>query len=278
MPKIHPTALVDPAARLADSVEVGPYSIIGPHVTVGDGTTIGAHSILENHLTVGTGNKIAHHVCLGSRPQDLKFRDEPATCTIGDHNDIRENVTIHIGTENGGGLTSVGSRNLLMVGSHIAHDCHVRNSCIFANNVLLAGHVIVEDHAIISGGTAVSHYVTIGKYAFLGGLSGVVHDCPPFMTSDGHPNRCRTVNVLGLTRHGFTRQTIDNLKRAHRALYSKRTEHIGNPVDILEQLVAEYADDASVQEFLEFFRRSVSAPNGRHAETERKDNKRAARA
>jgi UDP-N-acetylglucosamine acyltransferase len=277
MPKTHPTALVDPAAHLAEDVEIGPFTIVGPRVRIGAGTAVGAHCIIENLTTLGSGNKIGHHVCLGSRPQDLKFHGEEATCTIGDNNDIRENVTVHLGTENGGNDTSIGNGNLLMVGSHIAHDCHVRNRCIFANNVMLAGHVVVNDHAVISGGTAVSHYVTIGRHAFLGGLAGVVHDCPPFMVSDGHPNRCRGVNLIGLTRHGFTPDTLDALKRAYRALYGKRTERTGNPVDLLEELTAEHGHNPVALEFLDFFRRTTAAPNGRFAESERKDNKRASR-
>ena len=135
MPDIHPTAIVHPHAEIADDVTVGPYTVVGPDVSVGPGTTIGAHTIIENHTSIGAYNRVGHFVHLGGLPQDLKYRGEPATLEIGDHNDIRENVTVHIGTENGGGSTSIDSHNFLMVGTHIAHDCHVRSHCIMANNV-----------------------------------------------------------------------------------------------------------------------------------------------
>lgn len=280
MPDIHPTATVHPHAELADDVIVGPYSIVGPDVMIGPGTTIGAHCVVENHTSLGAHNRIGHYVHLGGLPQDLKYRGEPATVDIGDHNDIREHVTVHIGTENGGGATTIGSHNFLMVGTHIAHDSHLRNHCILANNVMLAGHIIVNDHAVISGGAAVTHYVTIGRYAFVGGLAGVVHDCPPFMVSDGHPNRVRTVNTIGLMRHQFEPATIERLKRANVALYGQKARRNhgqgNNSAATLESLEADLGHDPLVAELIDFVRRASAAPNGRLAEVHRPDNKRAA--
>lgn len=274
MPNIHPTAIVDRNARLDDDVHVGPYSTVGPKVTISKGTVIGSHCVVEGRTTLGQHNRIFHHVTLGQEPQDLKFRGEDTSLEIGDHNDIREFVTMHIGTTNGGGRTSVGSHNLLMVNTHIAHDCHIGNHCILANNVMLAGHVIIQDHAVISGGAAISHFVTIGKYAFIGGVAGVVHDCPPFLKSDGHPARPRAVNTIALERHKFDPRTIENLDAAYRLLYGKRA---GTFAAGLEEVQATLNDDRAVAEFIQFVRQSSTAPHGRHLESKRSDNKRVTR-
>jgi len=272
MPVIHPTAVVDRNAQLADDVQVGPFSIIGPKVTIAAGTTVGAHCVVEGRTTLGRHNRVFHHVTLGQEPQDLKYRGEDATLDIGDHNDIREFVTMHIGTENGGGSTSVGSHNLLMVNVHIAHDSHVGDHCILSNNVMLAGHITIQDHAVLAGAAAITHYVTIGRYAFVGGVAGVVHDCPPFMISDGHPARARGVNMVGLKRHRFEDDTIEQLKRAYQLLWGTRSK--GQSIAAaLEQIEAESNGDKSLNELIEFTRNSLQAPNGRAAETTRQDDK-----
>jgi UDP-N-acetylglucosamine acyltransferase len=274
MPHLHPTAVIDPAAQLADDVVVGAYSIIGPKVRVGPGTTIGAHTILENRTTIGAHNRIGHHVVLGSIPQDLKYRGEDAELVIGDHNDIRENVTAHIGTANAGNLTSIGSHNLLMVGVHVAHDCHLRDHTILANNVMLAGHIEIQSHAVVSGGAAVTHFVTIGRYAFIGGTSGVVKDCPPFMISDGNHATVRGVNTIGLARHQFSETTLDRLQNAYKRLFGKRATGI-SLIDSLSQLESEHGSDPHLLELVHFVRAMAGAPNGRAAEMRRHDNKRA---
>ncbi|MBI1370918.1 MAG: acyl-ACP--UDP-N-acetylglucosamine O-acyltransferase [Planctomycetes bacterium] len=275
MPFIHPTAVVDRNARLADDVQVGPYTVIGPKVTIHAGTSLGSHCVIEGRTTIGSHNRIGHHVCLGNNPQDLKFRGEDATLDIGDCNDIRENVTAHTGTRNGGNRTAIGSHNFIMVGAHIAHDCIIGDHTILSNNVMLAGHIVVEDHAVIAGGAGVSHYVTIGRYAFIGGLSGVVRDCPPFMCTDGHPAAVRGVNTIGLTRHKFEPDTIDHLKRCFLLLWGRKArDKNGNIGAALEEAEATFGADAAVQELVQFTRHLVSAPNGRHAETLRADDKR----
>ena len=272
MPHIHPTAVVDRNAQLADDVVVGPFSVIGPKARIGQGTVIGSHCVLEARTILGRYNRVFHHVYLGGEPQDLKYRGEDASLEIGDHNDIRENVTIHIGTANGGSKTTIGSHNLVMVNAHIAHDCHIGDHCILSNNVMLAGHIMVGDHAILAGGAAVSHYATIGRYAFVGGLSGVVHDCPPFMVSDGHPARVRAVNTIGLTRHQFDGESIEGLKKAYLLLYSRKVTR--SHAAALEEVEATLGTDPLVAELLDFTRRSSNAPNGRHAEGHRRDDKR----
>jgi UDP-N-acetylglucosamine acyltransferase len=271
MPILHPTAIVDRNASLADDVQVGPYSIIGPKVQIAAGSTIGAHCVLENKTIIGRHNRIFHHVQLGQEPQDLKYRGENATLEIGDHNDIRENVTMHIGTENGGGSTSIGSYNLIMVNSHVAHDCHIGDHCILSNNVMLAGHILIGDHAILAGAAAITHYVTIGRYAFIGGVAGVVHDCPPFMVCDGHPARPRGVNLIGLKRHKFEDSTLDHLKRAYQGLWGSKRD--GSMGAALERIEAECDGDKVVLELLKFVRDSSKAPNGRREETLRQDDK-----
>ena len=271
MPDIHPTSLIDPAARLGQDVRVGPYSVIGPQVKIGAGTQIQSHAVIEGRTTIGCHNRIFHHATLGCEPQDLKYHGEPGTLEIGDHNDIREFVTMHIGTENGGGGTSVGSRNLLMVGVHIAHDSHIGHHVIMANNVLLAGHVFIDDYAVVSGGAAIHHFVTIGRYAFIGGNAGVVHDCPPYMISEGHPACVRGVNTIGLERHDFSTSAIENLKETYRLMF-KREE--GNQSEVIDRVEQQFAADSCVMEVCGFSRRMTDGIYGRWRETQRRDNKR----
>lgn len=274
MTDIHPTALVDSRAQLADDVTVGPYCVIGPEAVIGRGCRLGVGVVVEGRTTIGTDNRIGHYVTLGQEPQDLKFRGEHTTLMIGNHNDIREHCTLHLGTANGGGSTTLGDHNLLMVGAHIAHDSHIANHCMLANNVLLAGHVIIQDYANIGGGTAITQYVTVGRYAYIGGLSGVVHDCPPFMTTDGHPARVRSVNAIGLTRHQFDPDTLEHLKVAHRALFARPNG--GSCSNGLAELRKQFPDDAHLNELCDFIERLAEAPNGRYAETRRRDDKRTA--
>ncbi len=272
MPNIHPTAIVYRNPRLADDVTVGPFTVVGPKVTIGNGTAVGSHCNIEGRTTIGRHNRVFHHVTMGQEPQDLKYRGEDALLEIGDHNDIREHVTMHIGTTNGGNRTSIGSHNLLMVGVHIAHDSHVGDHCILSNNVMLAGHITIEDHAILAGAAAITHYVTIGRYAFVGGVAGVVHDCPPFMISDGHPARVRGVNLVGLKRHRFEDETIERLKRAYQLLWGTRSKQQSTAAS-MEQIEAESANDPVLRELIEFSRNASKAPNGRYAELSRPDDK-----
>ncbi len=273
MPDIHPTAVVDPAASLADDVVIGALSVVGPNVTLGEGTWVGHHAVIEGHTTLGKHNRVFHHALVGCEPQDLKYRGERTTLTVGDHNDIRENVTIHVGTENGGGSTTIGSHNLFMVGSHIAHDSHVGDRCVLSNNVLLAGHITVEDCAVVGGGTAITQYVTVGRYAYIGGLSGVVHDCPPFMVTDGHPARVRGVNLIGLARHKFDHAIVEKLKTAYRTLYRREQGTCGSG---LNELLAAHPGDAEIEALCHFIQRSGENHHGRFAEQTRRDDKRSA--
>ncbi len=271
MQQIHPTAIVASGAKLSSDVVVGPYSVIDENVTIGGGTEIGSHVVIEGHTTLGSMNRVFHHATLGQRPQDLKFSGEVSTLTIGDSNDIRENVTMHVGTTNGGGNTSVGSSNLIMAGAHIAHDSHIGNHCVLANNVLLAGHVLIDDYAVLGGGSAITQYVRVGSYVYIGGLSGVVHDCPPYMVCDGHPAYVRGVNLIGLARHRFDDDTIERLKTAYRMLFKRNDITCEEAV---RELTERFSSDSHVVELCRFILKSLNTSNGRYAEASRVDNKR----
>ncbi len=271
MSRIHPTAIVDPKAELARDVSIGPYAVVGPRVTLGPATQVMSHAVITGRTTLGARNRIWHHAVLGAEPQDLKYTGEDTTLALGDDNDIREFVTMHPGTANGDGTTTVGDRNLFMVGAHVAHDSHVGCRCVLGNNVLLAGHITIDDDAVISGGAAIHHYVHVGRYAFIGGNSGVVHDAPPYMNSDGHPARVRSVNFIGLHRHGIDGSTIENLKEVCRLLYKRER---GNQAQVIDAVEADFGHDPACKEVCRFARTTAQGPNGRRREADRKDNKR----
>lgn len=217
--RIHPTALVDPRAALADDVEVGPYSIVGPYVTIGAGTVIAAHVVIEGRTTIGVRNRIAAFNAIGGEPQDKKYDGEPTRLEIGDDNLIREFGTFNVGTVQGGGVTRIGSGNWIMAYVHVAHDCVVGDHTIFANKAQIAGHAEVGDWAILGGDTGVHQFVRIGAHAFTGIGTMLRQDVPPFMMVSGDPAAPHGINVEGLKRRGFTAPTIAALRQAYRALY-----------------------------------------------------------
>lgn len=303
---IHPSAVIEPGAQLADDVVIGPFCFVGRHVKIGAGTRLVSHVTILGRTTVGEHNIIWPQASLGGDPQDLKYTGEEVCLQIGDHNDIRENTTIHLGTGNGGGITKVGSDNMIMVGCHVAHDCVVGNHCLLANNVLLAGHVVVQDHANLAGAAAVHHYCTIGSFCYVGGMTPVTKDVPPFVIYEGDPARERGINSIGLERAGFTAQTIKRLKDAYKRLFradritqvptsnrrrwyafkswfgtdpdaAAATEDTRGPVsfaDRLAALEAEYADDKFVQQLCLFLRNRSVGLSGRYRESLRRDDRR----
>ena len=276
MSHIHPTAVIEPGAQIADDAKVGPFCYVGPHVTIGAGTHLVAHATVIGRTRLGMGNTVWPYASVGAEPQDLKYRGEETTLVIGDHNTIRESVTIHVGTENGGGVTSIGNDNLLMVGTHIAHDCILGNHVVLANSVHLAGHVVVEDHAVVSGATGIHHYVTLGQYSFIGGMTRIVHDAPPFMIVEGNPSTVRGVNVVGLNRHQFNSETIDRLKDAYRRLYRKCDATNGSPATMannLEKIDADYPADECISILVQFIRNSTIGLFGRYREAQRADDR-----
>jgi len=262
MPKIHPMAVVERGAELADDVVVGAFAWIGPHVRLGNGCVVHHHAQIDGHTRVGDANEFFPNSIIGCISQDLKYRGGPCPIIIGSGNRFRENCTVHIGTEDGGGETRIGSDNLIMVGAHIAHDCIIGSHCILANNVMLAGHVVVEDNVVISGGAASHHFVTFGKHSFVGGLTAITRDVPPFMVVEGNPCLIRSVNRNGLRRRGYSDEQIEPLKTAYRLLFKDTTPWITQAVELEKQ----YPNHPDIQTLLTFLRASMSGKFGRARE------------
>lgn len=268
--KIHPTAVIDPGAELGEDVEVGPYSVVGAEVRVGDRTRIGSQVVIDGRTTIGEDNLIVGQANLGAPPQDISYRGEATELVIGDRNKIREFVTINRGTTKGGGYTRIGSDNLLMACCHVAHDCEIEDHVILANTVLLAGHVKVCSGAAVSGLSAAHHFVTIGRNAYVGGMSRMSQDVPPFMLLEGHPARVRRVNVIGLRRAGFEETEIEGLQYAFREIYRS-----GNPRRAtLESLKADGDLPGVVLELVQSLEQTNLGLKGRYRESLRSDMKR----
>jgi UDP-N-acetylglucosamine acyltransferase len=212
-------AHVDPRAEIEDDVEIGPFSVVGPHVRIGAGTRVANNVTLLGHTRIGRGNVIHAGAVIGGEPQDISYRGSDTRVEIGDHNIIREGVTINRGTEKDAGVTRVGSHNFLMAMVHVAHDCQLGDRIIIANGTLMGGHVHIHDHASLSGGVAIHHYATVGRFAFISGLSRVLHDVPPYMLVEGSPARPRCINVVALKRADYSAETIQCLAEAHRLLF-----------------------------------------------------------
>jgi len=217
---IHPTAIVDKQARLGKGCVIGPYCVVGPDVVLGKQVTLHAHVAISGHTEIGDHTEVFPFASLGYAPQDLKFKGEKSKLMIGAHNKIREHVTMNPGTEGGGMLTKVGDHCLFMVGTHVAHDCQVGNHVILANNATLAGHVSVGDHAIIGGLSAIHQFVRIGQHAIVGGMSGVEHDVIPYGSVIGERASLAGLNLVGLKRRGFDRETIHALRNAFKMLFN----------------------------------------------------------
>ena len=249
MTETHSTAVVSPRAQLAEGVRVGPYAVIEADVMVGEACEIGAHAVVKRHTTLGARNRVFEHATLGGEPQDVKFKGEASRLVVGDDNLIREYVTIHRASGEGA-ATLVGSRNFLMIGAHIAHNCEVGDDNIFANGVALAGHIHVEDHVFLSSNVGAHQFVRIGRYAMVGGKSKIVQDVLPFFTTDGNPPRVRGLNSVGLRRAGFAPASRLALKCAYQLLFRSRLPL----ADALKQL--EGMDDEYVRHLAEFIRGS----------------------
>ncbi len=217
--RIHATAIVDAAAELHESVEVGPYAVIAAGVQVGAGTTIGAHCVIEGPTVIGRDNRIFSHAALGAAPQDKKYAGEPTQLHIGDRNTIREFCTFNRGTVQDAGVTRVGDDNWIMAYVHLAHDVQLGCQTILANNATLAGHVQVGDWALVGGLSGVHQFCRIGAHAMVGFQSHVSQDVPPFMTVSGNPLSVHGVNAEGLRRRGFSRERLALVKQMHRLIY-----------------------------------------------------------
>ncbi len=246
--RVHPSALVDPGARLDAGVIVGPHAVIGPRVEVGAGTRVGAGAQLRGPTRLGRDNRIFAGACVGFDPQDLKFEGEETRLEVGDRNHFREYCTVHRGTGQGGGLTAIGSDNLFMVYSHIAHDCRIGDRTVFSNNGTLAGHVDIDDDATIGAFSAVHQFCRVGRHAYIGGYSVVTRDALPFAKTVGMKPACYGLNVIGLKRKGFSAERLEPLEAAYRVLVRGKL----NTAQALEKLREELGGTPDVDYLIGF--------------------------
>lgn len=255
---IHPTALVSEGASLGSNVVVGPYAIIGPEVKIADNNRINAHAVIEGRTTLGEGNSVHSFAVVGGIPQDLKYDDEPAELIIGKNNQIREYVTLNIGTQGGAMKTVIGDENLFMASSHVAHDCIVGNRNVIANSCALAGHVEIGDNAILGGMTGIHQFSCIGDLAIIGAGSMVAQDVPPFSIAQGDRCKLRGVNLLGLKRNGFSGEDSGKVKKAWRSLFLQS----GKTAEKMEALPEDLKSNPKVEQLVSFLSRSVSEGRG----------------
>lgn len=247
---IHPSAVVDPGARLGVDVEIGPFCVVGPDVVLGDRARLLSHVAVAGRTTIGEETEIYPFASLGHRPQDLKYHGESSTLLIGARNQIRECVMMSPGTEGGGMVTAVGNDCLFMAGCHVAHDCLIGDHVILVNNVLLGGHVTVGDHAIVGGQSAVHQFVRIGPHAMIGGMSGVEADVIPFGLVMGDRARLAGLNLVGLERRGFPKEEVRALRAAYRLLFAAE----GTFSDRLEETTRQFGEHDLVDRVLRFIR------------------------
>jgi UDP-N-acetylglucosamine acyltransferase len=252
---IHPTAIINPQAELDGTVSVGPYVVIDDKVRIGANTEIRPHTVITGPTTIGAGNCIGPFATIGAPPQDLKYKGEDSELIIGDNNQIREYVSIHRGTVTDHGITSIGSNNLLMGTVHVAHDCVLENFVILANGATLAGHVKVEERAIIGGLVAVHQFSRIGTHCYIGGMSGISMDVPPYVIVTGTRKEMRVsgINKVGLRRCGFDADTIKKLDRAYKIIFMTPSLLLQ---EALDRTVAEIPDCEPVTRLVNFFRTS----------------------
>jgi UDP-N-acetylglucosamine acyltransferase len=248
---IHPTAVVDPGARIGDGVTIGPYTIIGPDVSIGAGTSVGSHCVFEGWTEIGPDCRITHSVCLGQEPQDVKYRGEETYVRIGARNLIREFTTVHRATGEGA-ETRVGDDNFIMAYVHIAHNCLVGSNTVISNLTTMAGHVTVEDHARISGVIPIHQFVRIGTHSIVGGGSRVPKDILPYIKAAGNPLRVSGLNTIGLQRAGFEQETVKILHEAYRLIYRSNL----NVSQAVERIKSEVRPIPEIKHLLEFIETS----------------------
>ena len=249
---IHPTAIVDADAEVAPGVEIGPFAVVGGGVSLGAGSKVGAGAQVQGPTLLGEDNKIFSYACIGFEPQDLKFKGGETRLEIGAGNTFREFCTIHRGTEEGGGKTVIGSNNLFMAYSHVAHDCAVGNQTIFSNSATLAGHVVVEDNAVVGAFSAVHQFCRVGRYAYIGGFSVITKDALPWVKTVGQKPLCYGVNTIGLRRQGFSEVRIQLLESAMRILLRSGL----NTSQAIARLEVEFPDNDEIRYLLDFLKGS----------------------
>lgn len=249
MNKIHPSSIVDPAAELGDNIEIGPFCTVGAGVKLGDGCKLRSHVVLEGPgTTIGSNNEFYPFTMIGAAPQDRKYHEEESQLIIGDDNIFRESSSAHRGTEAGGGKTVIGNGNLFMGYVHIAHDCILGNENILANYVGLSGHVVLDDCVTLGGQTGVVQFLRIGSYSYIGGASVIDKNIPPYATGYGNRIEIKGVNIVGLKRRGFARDTISAISDAHRLYFRSGLSE----AEAMQRIEAELGDVPEVAHFTEF--------------------------
>jgi UDP-N-acetylglucosamine acyltransferase len=261
MPKISPHAVIDPQAEIAEDVEIGPFCVIGPEVKIGSGCRLLNNVTVLGRTTIGKDNVFFPNAVIGAAPQDKKYKGGSTILEIGDANIFREAVSVHVGTEKGGGTTRIADNGLFMVNCHIGHDAQIGSHATFANNVMIAGHVVCEDYVTLSGGAGLHHNVTVGRYSFVAGYARIHHDVPPFCKVDG-ADQVRGLNIVGLRRAGFPEPDIEALNAAYRNLFGRKKA--------FSVAMAEYDTEngvnSCVKQMVEFLRRRDLGKHGRFLE------------
>ena len=256
---IHSSSLIDKKAKISKNVKIGPFCYVGPHVELCEEVELISNVHIEGNTKIGKGTKIFPFASIGTQPQDLKFKNEPNSLDIGEHNIIREYVTINPGTEGGGSKTLVGNNCLFMISSHIAHDCKIGNRVIIANNVPLGGHVAIEDSVVIGGNSAVQQFTRIGKMAMIGGMTGVLHDVIPYGLSTGNRNSLQGLNLIGLRRAKFENKDILGLSEAYKEIFASK-----NINENLSKLNGSFQKNPLVKNVIDFItkdkKRSICTP------------------
>ena len=262
--KISEKALVDPQAQIAEDVEIGPFCVIGPNVKIDSGCILHNNVTVSGHTVIGRDNIFFPNSVIGTAPQDKKYKGAATRLEIGTGNAFREACTVHVGTEKGGGLTSIGDDNLFMVNSHIGHDAIIGSHCVIANNVMIAGHVVIGDCVIMNGAVGVNQFVTIGEFAYLSGAARIHHDVPPFVKIDG-ADEIRALNKVGMARAGMSAEDIAAIDVAYRKLFLKKRP--------LLTAMRDYEDlenvNPHVVRLVEFLRRRNQGRHGRYLESQR---------
>ena len=256
---IHSSSVISKKAKIGNNVKIGPFCVIGDNVLLEDGVDLISNVHIEGNTKIGKKTKIFPFACIGTSPQDLKYKNEPNSLLIGERNTIREYVTINPGTGGGGGQTTIGNDCLLMISSHIAHDCKVGNNVIIANNVPLGGHVTIEDSVVIGGNSAVQQYTRIGRLAMIGGMTGVLKDVIPFGLSIGNRNHLQGLNLIGLRRKNYENKKIMELNKAYDEIFSSKNFH-----ENLSKINGEFEDNELVEEVVNFItkdkKRAICTP------------------
>ena len=252
---IHKTAIIDKNAKISSSADIGPYSVIGSNVEINENVIIHSHVNITGHTTIGKNNIIYPFASIGNDPQDMKYKAEKTKLVIGNNNTIREYVTINPGTVQGGGITTVGNNNLIMISAHIAHDCIIGNNIVIANSAAIAGHAQIDDYVVIGGNCGVQQFTRIGKMAMIGGMTGVSRDVIPYGLSTGNRNYLNGINVVGLRRNKKSNKEIIGLTDAYKEIF--KTENLNNN---LNKLNGEFKDNNLVKEVVEFINKDKKRP------------------